>query len=195
MKNITFSVCLALFIATVCAATSIAQPAAVTVPSGKAILPDGTCGTEEWRDAGRAQIGKEYTLLFKRTSDFVFFCVQPPKEQLFSIDFFLSAASRKLYTFHVSAKLGERELTGDQWQEWTTDWNWWQTTGWTATALRPRDFEKRSFLPHKAIEFQIARSVYSGNRWRVMLKISGGSVIFPTNANDLKRETWLEVKL
>jgi hypothetical protein len=165
------------------------------IPAGKAILPDGKCAAGEWRDAAAAvDAGGGFKLRFKRAGEFVFFCLEPPREQVFTVDFYLSPETQKLYTFHVSAKLGERRLETARWKDWTTDWNWWQTSGWTANALRPDDFEKRVFFPQKAIEFQISREFYAGKKWRVMLDISGSSVIFPAEADNLKPESWLELR-
>lgn len=167
----------------------------VKVPHSRSILIDGKCKAEEWGDAAEVTAPKDYRLYFKKTDDYVFICVKPPQERSFSVDLYLSPADGKMFTLHVSAKLGERVLEGDKWKEWTVDWNWWEVDDWWANVLRASDFEKRVFLPHQAIEFQIRRKRFGGERWRVMLDVSGGSLIFPANASNIRRDTWLELDL
>jgi hypothetical protein len=172
-----------------------AAPKPIKVPAGKAVLLDGKCGVDEWRGAAEFPLAKGYKVAVKRTSDSVFLCVKPPAEARLSVDLYLAPADERLYTLHVSAKLGERMLEGAQWKEWTTDWPWWEVSGWWANALRPMDFEKRVFLPQQAIEFQLERARFGGKRWRIMFDIAGRSLVFPENANTLKSETWLELNL
>ncbi len=168
----------------------------VNVPNGRPVLVDGKCEAEEWNDAAELSTSKDYKLLFKKTTDYVFICVAPVKEGNFIVDLYLSAAGGKLHTLHVSAKLGERVLEGAQWKEWTVDWNWWEVRDWWANTLRLVSFENRSILPSKAIEFQIGRKRFGGKHWRVMFDfISGGSIIFPTDASNLKSQTWLDLDL
>ena len=169
---------------------------AIKVPSGKPVLIDGKCKKEEWKGAARLPMSKDYRLFLKKTDDYVFVCVAPPTGSNLMADLYLSAADKKLYTLHASAKLGERALESDKWKEWTNDWDWWNVDGWWANTLKPDSFEKRSFLPSQAIEFQISRRRFAGKRWRVMVDIiSNGPLIFPSNANNLKSDTWLELNL
>ena len=165
------------------------------MPKGKHVLLDGNCLDEEWKDSKQIEIGKNYKFKFKKTKNFAYFCIKPPKAQLFSAELYLSPKEKKAYTFHVSAKLGERELVGDNWNNFTQESNWWETNGWTANALRPKDFKKPKFLPSKAIEFQISRSHFKSKTWRIMLTLSGGSIIFPKDSNNLKFNTWAEFRL
>jgi uncharacterized protein (TIGR02246 family) len=167
----------------------------IKIPQGKPALVDGKCGAEEWKDAAELIISDNYKLYFKRTDDYVFVCVKPARETRFIVDLYLSPVKGELYTLHASAKLGERAMEGGKWKEWTDDWNWWDVNGWWANTLRPLDFEKKTFLPSRAIEFQIGRERFGGNRWRMMFQISDGSLVYPMNADNLNRETWLELDL
>ncbi len=168
----------------------------VKVPDGKSFLIDGKCKTEEWKDAAELTMPADYKLTFKKTNDYVFICVASSQASNFMVDLYLSAADGKLYTLHASAKLGERMLEGNKWKEWTTDWNWWDIDNWWANTLRPDSFEKRTFLPHKAIEFQISRQRFGGKQWRVMFDIiSNGSLLFPSSADKLKKDMWLKLNL
>lgn len=175
---------------------SVSAQGVVKVPDGQPVLIDGKCKSEEWKDATELIMPKDYKLFFKKTNDYVFICVASPQESNFMVDLYLSAADAKLYTLHASAKLGERMLEGDKWKEWTDDGNWWDVDGWWANALRPVSFQKQTFLPNKAIEYQISRKRFTGQQWRVMFDInSGDSLIFPNNANSMKGETWLKLNL
>jgi hypothetical protein len=164
-------------------------------PNGKHIMPDGKCGEEEWEDASEKAVGDKFKLLFKKTREYVYICVKPSKEVRFAVDLYVAPEDKKLYTLHVSAKLGERVLEGEKWKEWTVDWPWWEISDWWANTLRPADFQKREFLPHRAIEFQIGRNRFIGKEWRVMLDLSSGSTLFPEKADNLKTETWVKLDL
>lgn len=175
---------------------SFSVAAQTKVLGGGSVMVDGKCTTEEWKGASDLSIPNGFKLFFKKMDDYVFVCIQPPSETRFIVDLYLSAADKKLYTLHASAKLGERVLKGDTWKEWTADWNWWEIDGWWANVSRPADFEKRIFLPRQAIEFQIDRRRFGGNRWRMMFDIGGEPpIIFPAGANNLKTDTWLELEL
>ena len=165
------------------------------VPNGKQIMPDGKCEQEEWKDASEQAINDKFKILFKKSREYVYACIKPSKESHFTVDLYVAPEDKKLYTLHVSAKLGERVLEGERWKEWTTDWPWWDVSDWWANWLRPTDFEKREFLPQRAIEFQIGRKRFIGNEWRVMLDLSSGSVLFPEKADNLKPETWMRLNL
>ncbi len=190
-RRILFLIGLVFFITSIASAQDV-----IKVPSGKPVLIDGKCKTEEWKDAAELSMSKDYRLFLKKTDDYVFVCVAPLTESNLMVDLYLSAADKKLYTLHASAKLGERVLEGDKWKEWTNDWDWWNVDGWWANTLKPDSFEKRSFLPSQAIEFQISRKRFGGKSWRVMFDIiSSGSLIFPSNANNLMSDAWLELNL
>lgn len=185
-----FLILLAAFVAGATARNSI------KVPNGKAVLVDGKCQPEEWKDAAETPIPQNYELFFKKSGEFVYICVSAPQETFLTADLYLSPATDgRLYTLHASAKLGERVLQEGKWKDWATDFNWWNADNWWANTVKPDSFEKRSFLPSRAIEFQISRRRFSGKSWRVMFDIISGKLIFPSDANNLKRETWLELKL
>lgn len=190
-KIILFLICSCFFITSTASAQDV-----IRVPSGKSVLIDGKCETTEWKDAVKLLMPKAYKLFFKKTNEYVFICVAPPTESDLMADLYLSAADGKLYTLHVSAKLGERVLEGDNRKEWRGDWDWWNVDGWWANTLKPDSFEKRSFLPSKAIEFQISRRRFGGKSWRVMFDIiSNGSLLFPAHADNIKSNTWFKLDL
>jgi hypothetical protein len=175
---------------------SISAQGVINVPDGKPVMIDGKCRAEEWQDATHLTASKDYKLSFKKTKDYVFICIATPQERTFVVDLYLSAADKKLYTLHASAKLGERMLHGEKWKEWTVDWNWWDVDDWWASTSRPVSFQQQTFLPKEAIEFQISRKRFTGKQWRVMFDImSNSSLLSPENANNLKSDTWLEVNL
>lgn len=163
------------------------------VPNGRHIMPDGKCQQEEWRDASEKIVNDKYKLLFKKSADYVYVCVKPSKEGQFWVDLYIAPEDKKFYTLHASAKLGERVLEGEKWKEWTTDWAWWDISDWWANVLRMTN--KREYLPHHAIEFQIGRNRFIGKEWRAMFEIEGTSNVYPEKANNLKTDTWVKLDL
>lgn len=185
-----------LFLFLSCVELQVFAQNTIKVPNGKHILIDGKCDAEEWNDAVKLNASDNYHLSFKKNADYVYICIDSAKETNLMIDLYLAATNKKLYTLHASAKLGERVLEGDRWKEFTTDWNWWEIKGWTANTLRVKSFEKPTFLPGKAIEFQISHKHFGRKNWRVMFDfIADDSGTFPKNADNLKSETWLNLNL
>ena len=187
---ITFS--LLAFGAGAISTTSAAELAAVRVPSGKPVLPDGKCAPQEWSDARAVSLAEGARLSVKQAGDFVFLCVHFPRPALSGLDLYLVPADGKLYNLHASAKLGERLLQNGAWPEWT----WWTHTGWTANVMRVDSWEPRSFLPDEAKEIQIRRDRFAGSTWRVRIEIQGDfTASFPPGTSALKSDGWLALEL
>lgn len=172
-----------------------AQKKSLKVPKGRAIMVDGKCERGEWSDAASVKTSRKYQLFFKQNKDFIFVCVASDKPENLMIDFYIAAENKKPYTLHASAKLGERVLSSDKWQDFTGDWNWWQIDGWTANTLRVDSFEKRTFLPSEAIEFQIDRRVFGGKTLSVMFNFLTDGSVFPLSADNLNITSWQKLKL
>ena len=178
--------------------STIANAAAVKVPSGSTAMIDGRCPASEWSDAAKASVTADYQILFKKTSDHLLICIDGSQESSLMMDLYFSPNENDLYTFHSSAKLGERKLEGNSWIEFRTDWPWWNISGWTANTRRFNSRETQPwFLPNKAVEYQISRKHFGGRTWRVMFDFLGldKPIVFPTEADKLDRGTWLELKL
>lgn len=170
---------------------------AIKVPKGKHVMIDGQCTADEWLDAAKTNVSQQYQFYVKKNADFVYICISSAKETNLMIDLYFSPVKEKLYTFHASAKLGERILDGNKWRDFTTDWRWWQIDGWTANTLRLKSFKEATFLPGTAIEFQIDRKRFTGRDWRIMLDFIAEEepFIFPIDADKLKSDKWLRLKL
>lgn len=174
------------------AVSAAAEPAAVRVPTGKPVLPDGRCASEEWSDAREVSLADGAKLSVKQAGDFVFVCVHFPRPALSGLDLYLATADGKLTNLHASAKLGERVLQNGAWPDWT----WWTNAGWTANVMRVDTWEPRSFLPDEAKELQIRRDRFAGAMWRVRIEIQGDfTAVFPPVTSNLKSEGWLVLEL
>jgi hypothetical protein len=186
-----------LLTATLLYPVAIAGSQALKVPAGRHIMVDGNCEAAEWIDAAALKASDNFTLRFKKTADFVFVCVDAGKESNLMIDLYFSPSKEKLYTFHASAKLGERTLKDGKWEPFTADWNWWKIKGWTANTLRVKGIEGPTFESGKAIELQIDRNHFGGRDWLALFDFISEPqpFIFPRNSDKLKSETWLELQL
>lgn len=180
------------------------QISSVKVPKGKNILLNGKCLQDEWADSIAIKGPNNYQLLFKQNDNYVFICIKPQSTRIFITDLYIATSDQKIYTLHASAKLGERILKNDKWEEWRVNWNWWEVNGWWANTSEPTDFSKGLFLPNQAREYQIDRRQFAGNKWRVMFHIievkdtsssESTSLLFPEKADNLKNATWIEVHL
>lgn len=167
------------------------------VPDGSYAMVDGRCSTNEWQTAGRTAVSDKYSVRFMKTRQYVYICIESAVESNFTMDLYFSPDSADMYTFHSSAKLGERKLSSDKWIEFTTDWDWWNVNGWTANTRNFNSCERTRFLPNKAIEYQIDRKQFGGKNWRVAFDFLGPDqpLIYPANADKLKRDTWLMLRL
>lgn len=169
----------------------------VKVPAGRAIMVDGDCPSDEWTSSIKIKALRSFTIRFQKTKDFAYVCVESENRSNLMVEMYFSAAQGELYTFHASAKLGERFLKGAKWEPFTTNWDWWNVHGWTASTLRVNSFNGPTFKPTKAMEFQIDRKHFRSKRWFAMFDfISETSpFVFPASGDRLNAETWLELRL
>ena len=176
---------------------SVFAQSTLKAPRGNPVLLDGKFSAEEWKDAAEVSAPSGIKFYFKQAGDYVLICVRYTKETLGAVDVYLAPAGKTLYTLHASAKLGERTLQGETWKEWTVDWPWWQISGWYASVLKSTNSRTNPFLADQAKEFQISRQRFGGRQWQVMFDIGSppDATVFPNNADKLKTETWITLKL
>jgi len=173
----------------------------VRVPRGNDVMIDGKIAAHEWSDAAIVNVGRDTKLLVKQSKDEIYLAVELPKERNMSIDVFIADSDGVITNLHSSAKLGERTLSGKTWPE---DWVWWNNVDWVSNVSRFDSFEPRNFLSTNVREFQIHRSRFKGNSWRVMLEIRvlkpnmGGiesTIVFPEDATNTDASKWIELRL
>ena len=170
----------------------------VHVPRGKAVMVDGKIGAEEWSDAAEVKIPGGSRLYTKTSGEFVYLAVQFPAGRSGFTDVYIASEDGSIHDLHASAKLGERQLAGGKWPEWT---NWWNNHGWVANVSQVESFERRTFIPADVREYQIERSRIVGREWRLMLDMSMESqgteytvLRFPASVSDSNPEKWLRVQ-
>lgn len=180
-------------------ASSFPATAAQTlkVPNGNHVMIDGRCDAAEWKDAAELPAPEDFRLLFKKNQDYVYICIDSLKPSNFMMDLYFAPDAKRAYTLHASAKLGEMQMEGRKWKEFTTDYDWWNVQGWTANTARLNSPKEPRFLPNKAIEYQISRKHFGGTEWRVMFDFLnvGKPLALPASADKLKTETWINLKL
>jgi hypothetical protein len=168
-----------------------------TVPSAEAILLDGKCAEAEWRAARTVALAKGYTLKMQKSSRYFFLCVVPSHPTMFMTELYVASAPTTR-VLHASAKLGEHVFAKGEPITAPNDYAWWQVDGWWASTLRAQaamDREEAPFLPSEAIEYQLDRRVFWGKKLRVMLDVSGGSVVYPATALVSDVGSWADIDL
>ena len=172
--------------------TTNAQNESVKVPRRKPIMIDSQMTENEWTDAKSITVSDEVKLHFKQSGEYVFICIDAPKQPYLTTDIYL-ATDDKIYNLHVSAMLGERILKDGEF----TAWDWWNNKGWTANASRILNtVEPKRFLPSAAIEFQISRRRFAGEKWLMKFDVGiPNRTSFPKNTEAKNTADWLMLEL
>jgi hypothetical protein len=173
----------------------------VRLPRGTDVMIDGKIAVREWSDAASINLGRDAKLLMKQSKDDIYLAVELPKERNMSVDVFIADSDGVITNLHSSAKLGERTLSGKTWPE---EWVWWNNVDWVANVSRFDSFVPRNFLSQNVREFQIHRSRFKGDSWRVMLEIRllkpqmagiESTITFPEGATNTDASKWIELRL
>lgn len=165
-------------------------------PKGKSVMVDGTVEQGEWDDALVKDLVGLARIRIKRSEEYVFFGVELLNSDDGALDLYVSPSPGEIYDLHASAKLGERKLADHAWPEW----KWWNNTGWVANTSRVDSFQKPSFLPAKVREFQISRTKFLGNQWRVMFEIltpadpTWKTTPYPPKAKTTDTRDWIRLE-
>ena len=175
------------------------RQAMVRVPSGKPVMVDGKIEPGEWSDAAEVNMPDGGRLYLKFVDDFVCVAVLFPASRSGFTDLYIASEGGNIDDLHASAKLGERRLHDGKWPDWN---RWWNNNGWVANVSHVASFEKRTFMPANAREYQIKRSRFGGQVWRLMLDMSLDSeqgeytvVRFPESASNSNPQNWLRVQI
>ncbi len=179
--------------------------AQIPIPMGKPVMINGQFTSGEWDDAYFIPVNDTVTIFLKQTEEYVHIGIQHltvhPKGGW--ADMYISDA-HETFNLHASRKLGERKLRGMAWPDWTEWWN--NAESWTANFTRHDDkrTESKSMvvpLPDSGWEFQIRKSKFTNNHWKLMFEISlyqeNGykTIIYPANTTNTKTTDWLIVNL
>lgn len=163
------------------------------------VMIDGVLSEGEWQDAARVEVPNTADLYFQESSEFVYIAVKYTNSPSGIVDLYLSPQDREVYDLHASAKLGERQLQGNKFSDWT----WWNNQGWTANTSRVNSFDKRTFLPTQVREYQIRRSRFGSHTWRLRFELTAmkanndtqSVTVFPPDTTDTSTVGWLVLTL
>lgn len=161
-------------------------------------MVDGVFSKGEWDGAARLSL-RNAQLYVQQSSEFVYLAIEYARGSSGIVDLYLSPRPGEIYDLHASAKLGERRLQSAGFP----DWIWWNNRDWTANVSRVDSFEKRSFLATPIREFQIRRSRFPGNSWRIRLQLTmmdatnntQSITVFPANSTERNVSDWLRLDL
>jgi hypothetical protein len=172
----------------------------IKVPQNSpAVMVDGVLSEGEWRNAAHAEVPSTADLYFQESSEFVYVAVKYTNSPSGIVDLYLSPRNEEVYDLHASAKLGERQLQGNKFSDWT----WWNNREWTANISPVDSFDKRTFLPTPIREYQIRRSRFSSHVWRVRFELTAmkanhetqSVTVFPSGTTDTSTAGWLVLTL
>lgn len=164
-----------------------------------AMMIDGVLSEGEWQNAAQVEVPNTADLYFQQSPEFVYIAVKYTKSPSGIVDLYLSPRDGEVYDLHASAKLGERQLQGNKFPDWT----WWNNREWTANISRVDSFEKRAFLPTPIREYQIRRSRFRSNAWRLRFELTTmkanndtqSVTIFPPGTTHTSTAGWLVLNL
>jgi hypothetical protein len=163
------------------------------------MMIDGSLSPGEWTDSRQIDLPGVGSLRVQQVGDFVYIAVEYSSAPSGIVDLYLSPKEGEIYDLHASAKLGERQLRGNSFPEWS----WWNNRDWIANISRPDSFENRTFLPTPVREFQIRRSRFGSAVWRVRFELAAmgrtnqilSTSIFPAETSDRSSAGWLQLDL
>lgn len=188
-------------------AAQTAVPPIVQVPvtHGQPVLLDGQLTPGEWDDARVVPITDSLRLLVKQGGGHVFLAVATGSRIPRPVEIYLDDASDSLYVLHASAQIGERAFGDTLWEGRVPPWRWGNHVGWIANEAKEDEtrpaglpFRQRLF-PADVTEFQIRRTRFSGDRWRVRIDVmvfaqGHPTDVFPPGANR-DSSTWMTLLL
>lgn len=172
----------------------------IRVPqTSSAVMIDGVFSEGEWQHAVSVNVPGTARLYFQRSADFVYIAVQYTNSPSGIVDLYLSPREGEVFDLHASAKLGEQQLRGKTFP----DWSWWNNQDWTANTSHVDSFEKRTFLPAPIREYQIRHSRFGSNVWRARFELTAmgtnnetqAHAVFPHGTTDTLTGGWLELNL
>lgn len=197
IKHVGLAAVVILFTTWIGTQSGNSQEKIVRVPSGKPVMVDGRIEPREWNDAVEVKMPDGARLYLKCAGEFVYVAVQFPASRSGFTDLYIASKDGNIDDMHASAKLGERRLHDGKWPDWSI---WWNNQDWTANVSHVLSFEKRTFMPANAREYQIKRSRFRSHEWLLMLDMSlesgGGEytvVRFPASASDSNPQKWLKM--
>jgi hypothetical protein len=167
------------------------------------ILIDGNFGQDEWRGAVVVKATDAIILYFKQFKGHVFIGVKTDTSYPAYVDMFLLARSNELYDLHASMQIGERLLTGNSWTDREPAWRWGNHVGWIANeakwdSTKDRSLpDKEKMFPFEGREFQLLRSRFSGEEWRLRVEVRGSTedIVFPSKSERTNTSGWATVRL
>lgn len=172
----------------------------IRVPQTRsAVMIDGAFSKGEWQQAVSVDVPGTARLYFERSADFVYIAVQYTSSPSGIVDLYVSPREGEVFDLHASAKLGERQLRGHTFPDWT----WWNNRDWTANVSHVDSFQNRTFLPAPIREYQIRYSRFGSNSWRVRFDLTAmgahnetqAHAIFPQGTTDTSTAGWLLLSL
>ena len=186
----------------------------IKVPSASAVpvLIDGIFSENEWADAREIIITDNYTLYLKKKQGHVFLGVKiyPFESQI--IELYISPDEDRIYHFHASAQIGEKLIKSDyDWED--LHFRWGNSNGWYANEIRWDQYKRDSLLnsgvpdneaftqsmyKFEGFEFQILKSKFKTNKWRIRLEVPGppsydDPIVYPSDSEKKDRDSWMEL--
>lgn len=192
-----------------CAVTaqSLAAPQPIRVPVGKPtpVLLDGQLSSGEWDDAAVVPITDSVRMLVKQIGGHVFLALASHTPVARPVDIYVEAPDRTIHQLHASMAIGERILRDTLWADTLPAWRWGNHVDWIANEakLDSRQPQSATFsarlFPASATEFQIRRSRFPGNQWRIRVDVGSfpgteGTFVLPRDASR-DPATWAVLQL
>jgi|GEM_PF-1185608 len=166
--------------------------AALHVPSGRGILPNGRLPVVEWVDAAAVSVAGPFELRLKQDDAYVYLGIRFTGDMHTGCELYLAAGTAPPRKLHVSAALGEAELGDAGW----SDMRWGGNIHWTANAIGLIVVEgQRQVVPLEGFEFQMDKGMFAAKTWRLRIHLKRPDVFFPSASDPQQPGTWFAVSL
>ncbi|MCW5910889.1 MAG: hypothetical protein KIT62_07435 [Cyclobacteriaceae bacterium] len=180
---------------------AIQADAQINVPLRKniTITPDGTQGQQEWSNALKISLERDYGLYLQADKDWLYIGAFGRQTMPYT-DMYIKTTTG-LINLHASMQLGERLLPQDNsWNDETPAWNWGNNTHWTANTVTYKTgaSENQPFREqvnaYEGQEFKIAISK-TGKEFSLLVVMrdfvdADIHVSFPANGNQYDVRSW-----
>ncbi len=175
---------------------------------------NGVIETNEWNNASNIPIQDKFEILLKQDEHYYYMAVKNKTALPFYVDLFL-LINDSLFNIHSSSQIGERKLSGIDWNDEIPISNWGYVNDWIANTVL---FDRRKFkklreekyegnislqtvIPYDGFEFQFSKKTWALNKskFRIEMRNMVGiedyeETIFPENSDRKNHDNWHDLK-
>jgi hypothetical protein len=149
---------------------------------------DGLIGESEWNDTSRYKAGwDEGRIWIRQYLTYVYICIAPADTGHTGLNLYVEDANGQVFMLHSSYAHGQRQLSGDNWEEM----RWGPAGLWTSNLVQSVIRNgRRVYIMPEAFEFQISRQLLPEGKFKFVLHFERPERWIPENADTLLTDNW-----